>query len=106
MPNSDRISITALIVTLGIALLITVPWFVAQLLVWKAEGHDYMLVVSNIIVTLLLWAVLGYAIYRNLRDANRAKALSSEMVDLERQLTEGRRESEDLKGQIAALKAQ
>jgi hypothetical protein len=61
MSKRERI---ALIVTLGIAALITAPWFYTQLLVWKAEGHDYMLLVGNIIVTALLWVVLLYGIYR------------------------------------------
>jgi hypothetical protein len=48
----------ALIVALAVAALMTGPWFYTQLLVWKDEGHDHMLTVCDIVVTLLLWGIL------------------------------------------------
>ena len=69
MSKGERI---AAIIAVGVAALITAPWFYTQLLTWKAEGHDYMLLVGNIIVTLVLWVILASAIWINLRDAKRA----------------------------------
>jgi hypothetical protein len=79
MSKGERI---AAIITVGIAALITAPWFYTQLLTWKAEGHDYMLLVANIIVTLVLWAFLAYVIWVNIRDSKRAESLRSQIVSI------------------------
>jgi hypothetical protein len=69
MSKGERIG---MLVALGIALAITVPWFITQLQVWKEEGHDQMLLAANISLTALLWLVLILAVIRNFRDAKRA----------------------------------
>src|SRR5260370_6560801 len=71
----------AIFVTLALAALISGPWFYTQLLVWKAEGHDHMLTVANIILTVILWLALAYGIYRNFRDARRAEAAKTKLVN-------------------------
>ncbi len=67
----------ALFATLAIATFISGPWFYAQLLVWKAEGHDHMLTVGNIIVTALLWSVLILGTTKYWRGSKRSEALEA-----------------------------
>ena len=70
----------ALIVALGVAALISGPWFYTQLLVWKAEGHDHMLTVANIVLTVLLWSVLAFGAYKAFKDSGRAAKLKSALT--------------------------
>jgi predicted RNase H-like HicB family nuclease len=79
MSKGERV---AAIITVGIAALITAPWFYTQLLAWKAEGHDFMLLVGNIIVTLALWVALASAIWINIRGSKRAESLRSQIVSI------------------------
>ena len=70
----------AIIATIAVAALISGPWFYTQLLVWKAEGHDHMLTVGNIVITVLLWAVLVYGILRASKSGKRAENLDAAII--------------------------
>jgi hypothetical protein len=59
---------------------ITAVWFFIQLRVWQEEGHDHMQTAFNVLVTIFLWALLSYSIYRNRKDARRAESLLAEIV--------------------------
>lgn len=48
----------------GLAVLISGILLYLQLLQWKKAGDDYRLFVINAVVTVALWAFLGYCIYR------------------------------------------
>jgi cell division protein FtsB len=76
MSRGERL---AIIITLAVATLITGPWFYFQLLVWKAEGHDYMLSAGNVVVTLLLWASLVYVIRLWIVQVRRADSRQASM---------------------------
>jgi hypothetical protein len=82
----------ALIATLAVAALISGPWFYTQLLVWKAEGHDHMLTVANIIVTALLWGTLILASNKYWRDSKRSESLearnANDKADFDAKLTQ------------------
>jgi hypothetical protein len=56
------------------AVLISGPWFYIQLLVWKSEGHDHMLTAANILVTVCLWATLGFCIRQWFREIKIAES--------------------------------
>jgi hypothetical protein len=71
-----------LLATIGVAALISGPWFYVQLLAWRQDGHDYMLLVANIILTVLLWCALAFGVYRNVKDARRAGSLRSQIQTL------------------------
>lgn len=62
--------------------LVSAVWFYVQLRIWQEEGHDHTLTVANILVTILLWSALCYAIYRDLKDASRAKSLHAQIVTI------------------------
>jgi len=62
----------ALIVPVAIAVLLSVPMAYVQLLVWKEEGHDHMLTAANLCLSCALWLILAFAVWRNLKDANRS----------------------------------
>jgi hypothetical protein len=82
---------------IGVAIffgLVSVLWLYLQLRVWKEEGHDQVLTAANIAVTLLLWFGLALALYMNIRDLNRAKALHAQIVTIK----------EDYESQISSLK--
>jgi hypothetical protein len=66
-----------------IAVFITGLWFYTQLLVWKSEGSDHMLTVGNVAITAVLWVMLLFALFRNLRDAHRAKGLREQLSTAE-----------------------
>lgn len=70
----------------GAALLVSGLWYFTQLLEWQKHGSNYMLLVGNVVVTVLLWGILIACIVRSLTDANRAKkveiAAASRMEEL------------------------
>jgi hypothetical protein len=62
--------------------LITAVWLYLQLRVWQEEGHDHMLTAANIFITIFLWVLLSFSIYKNRKDARRAEYLEAEIVAL------------------------
>jgi len=55
------------------ALLVSGLWYFTQLLEWRKQGSNYMLLVGNVVVTVMLWGILIACIIRFWIDANRAK---------------------------------
>jgi hypothetical protein len=47
-----------------VAAVISCLWFYVQLKQWQLHGDDFMFLVGSVIVTLLLWATLGIAVWR------------------------------------------
>lgn len=72
----------ALIAALAGLALISAPWFYTQLLVWKAEGHDHMLTVANIVLTLLLWAIFGCGIYKAVKVSKKAAGYQAQIITI------------------------
>jgi hypothetical protein len=62
--------------------IITAVWLYLQLRVWQEEGHDHMLAAANIFITIFLWVLLSFSIYKNRKDARRAEYLGGEIVTL------------------------
>lgn len=72
LSTGEEIALYGVLSALAIGILVTIPWFYTQLIVWKEEGHDHVLLVGNIVITLLLWLVLiGGSVY-TMRIAKRA----------------------------------
>ena len=62
-----------------VGVLLQALWLYLQILQWKAHGDDYMGVALNVAVTVTLWSVLGFAIYRNRQDAKRSEATETKL---------------------------
>ena len=53
-----------------------------QLLHEQEHGKDYMSLVLAVATTVAAWAVTGWAVVRNLKDANRAESLGIQIVTI------------------------
>jgi hypothetical protein len=62
-----------------IAIVVAILWAYLQMRHWKEPEADYMSISANMLVSLLLWGVLIWAVCRNVKDAGRAKSLTAQI---------------------------
>src|SRR6266446_6080597 len=64
-------------------LVVSIIWIYLQVRHWKEPQADYAAMSTTIFVTLVLWVVLCFAVWRNLTDARREKTLRAYIHNLE-----------------------
>jgi hypothetical protein len=79
--NNKLVGFVAWAVPIGLSAV----FFYVQLQVWKEEGHDHMLTVTNFVVTVLLWASLAWLAYRNFNNAHSRASYLQGQVDILKQ---------------------
>jgi hypothetical protein len=70
---------------------------------WKDPGMDGVLMAQNIVLFIISWGLLGWAVVRNIRDARRAKNLSAQIVTIKDELKLSTDTVLDLRNKLKAM---